>query len=64
MFVMLNDGGLQEKDSDALSADRIIHQRMFMFDLLASGIAVATLAGIEFRDSKVRILLFILWSLF
>ncbi|KAF7974023.1 hypothetical protein HWV62_13539 [Athelia sp. TMB] len=59
MFVMLNDGGLQEKGSDALSADRIIHQRMFMFDLLASGIAVATLTGIEFRDSKARILTFI-----
>ncbi|KZP15484.1 P-loop containing nucleoside triphosphate hydrolase protein [Athelia psychrophila] len=53
MFVMLNDGGLQEQNSDMLSANRILGQRIFMFKLLAFGIAVATFAGVQFRDSKI-----------
>jgi hypothetical protein len=54
MFVMTNDGGLMD-DSDDLSAQRILAQRVFLFDLLASGIAVTLLQGAEFRDSKVNL---------
>jgi hypothetical protein len=52
MFVMTNDGGLLD-DSDTLSADRVLNQRLFLFNLLAAGIAVTLLQGVEFRDSKV-----------
>lgn len=54
MFVMTNDGGLID-DSDDLSVQRILAQRVFLFDLLASGIAVTLLQGAEFRDSKVNL---------
>ncbi|EGO30017.1 hypothetical protein SERLADRAFT_413254 [Serpula lacrymans var. lacrymans S7.9] len=54
MFVMMNDGGLLEtKDIDSLAAERILCQRVFLLDLLASGIAVTLLRGAEFRDSRI-----------
>jgi hypothetical protein len=52
MFVMMNDGGLL-RDSENLSAERILGQRLFLFNLLAAGIAVTLLQGTEFQDSKV-----------
>ena len=51
MFVMTNDGGLLDS-SKPFSAERILCQRLFLFDLLAAGIAVTLLQGAEFRDSK------------
>ncbi|KZP15488.1 P-loop containing nucleoside triphosphate hydrolase protein [Athelia psychrophila] len=53
IFVMLNDGGLRGQKSDLLSENRVLSQRMFMFNLLASGIEVSTLAGVEFHDCKI-----------
>lgn len=52
MFVMANDGGLLD-GSEILSAERTLVQRLFIFDLIESGIAVTLLNGAEFRDSKV-----------
>jgi ATP-dependent RNA helicase DDX60 len=52
MFVMLNDGGTR-KDTNYDMAIRILIQRIFVFDLLTSGVAVTLLHGAEFRDSKV-----------
>lgn len=49
---MLNDGGLRD-DSGALSVNRTLCQRLFLFDLLSSGISLSTLSGVQFRDSKV-----------
>lgn len=54
MFVMANDGGLLENNRD-LAAERILVQRIFLFDILSHGIAVALLRGAEFRDSKVSV---------
>src|SRR5882762_7322455 len=52
MFVMTNDGGLLD-GSDILSAERVLNQRLFIFDLMAAGVAVTLLNGAEFQDSKV-----------
>lgn len=58
MFVMTNDGGLLPTDSadteaHSVSAERILVQRMFIFDILTAGIAITIIKGAEFRDSKV-----------
>ena len=52
MFVMTNDGGLLNRSKN-LSAERILGQRVHLFDLLGAGIAVTLLQGAEFKDSKV-----------
>ena len=52
MFVMTNDGGLLNRSKNH-SAERILGQRLFLFDLLGAGLAVTLLQGAEFRDSKV-----------
>jgi hypothetical protein len=52
MFVMTNDGGLLDRSKNR-SAERILGQRLFLFDLLGAGLAVTMLQGAEFRDSKV-----------
>ena len=56
MFVMLNDGGLCN-DTNHDMAMRILIQRILIFGLLTSGVAVTLLRGAEFRDSKVGRLL-------
>ncbi|OAX34780.1 hypothetical protein K503DRAFT_859002, partial [Rhizopogon vinicolor AM-OR11-026] len=54
MFVMINDGGtLEEGVSGPLAAHRILAQRLFIFDLLASGLALAPLQGAVFKDVKI-----------
>lgn len=53
MFVMLNDGGTTENTDDSDVAARVLVQRLFIFDLLNSGIAITRLHGAEFRDSRV-----------
>lgn len=52
MFVMINDGGNLE-NQDQASAQRVLIQRAFLFDLLSFGTAVTLFNGVEFRDSKV-----------
>ena len=52
MFVMLNDGGSRNVTNHD-TAMRILIQRISIFGLLTSGVAVTLLRGAEFRDSKV-----------
>jgi len=58
MFIMLNDGGPLIIQGD-LSAERILTQRVFLLEILSSGVSVSLLNGAEFRDSKVRCLVFL-----
>jgi hypothetical protein len=54
MFVMVNDGGtLKDGVGGQFAAHQILAQRLFIFDLLASGLAMAPLQGADFRDTKV-----------
>lgn len=57
MFVMTADGGVVRYDDPdfAVDADRILLQRVFIYDLLAQGCSVSLLPGAEYRDSKVRL---------
>jgi hypothetical protein len=54
MFVMANDGGKSD-DGDEFTSRRILCQRVFFFELLSRGIAVASFKGAEYRDSKVSL---------
>ncbi|KAG1786715.1 uncharacterized protein HD556DRAFT_1449516 [Suillus plorans] len=54
MFAMVNDGGtLKEGVGGQFAAHQILAQRLFIFDLLASGLAMAPLQGADFRDTKI-----------
>jgi hypothetical protein len=54
MFVMINDGGtLEEGVGGPLAAHRILAQRLFIYDLLATGLALVPLQGAVFKDVKV-----------
>jgi ATP-dependent RNA helicase DDX60 len=55
MFVMANDGGPSKSGDHEHyhEASTLLCQRLYLFSLLASGIAVALLKGAEFKDSKV-----------
>ncbi|KAG1852486.1 hypothetical protein F4604DRAFT_1296933 [Suillus subluteus] len=54
MFVMVNDGGvLKEGVGGQFAAHQILVQRLFIFDLLASGLAMAPLQGADFKDTKI-----------
>ena len=54
MFVMINDGGtLKEGVGGPFAAHQILAQRLFIFDLLASGLALAPLHRADFKDTKV-----------
>jgi len=54
MFIMINDGGTPEEGvGGPLTTYRILVQRLFIFDLLASGIPLAPLQGAVFKDLKV-----------
>ena len=55
MFALVNDGGTDQDLTDPFVAQRLLCHRVFLCDLLTSGLALALLAGAEFRDSKVRI---------
>jgi hypothetical protein len=52
MFVMLNDGGMDT--SQNLASERILLQRIFLMEMLSSGLSLSLLKGAEFRSSKVR----------
>jgi len=56
MFIMTNNGGLCDKDSSALTTAAVLHQRVFLLQILSgsAGIAVALLKGTEYRESKVQ----------
>ena len=54
MFVMTDDGGPVQDDMN-LQAARTLTQRTFIYELLANGIAVALMRGVEFKDAKVDI---------
>jgi len=56
MFALVNDGGTGQDSMDPFAAQRLLCHRVFLYDLLTSGLALAFLAGAEFRDSKVSIL--------
>ncbi|KAG1725082.1 uncharacterized protein EDB91DRAFT_1267695 [Suillus paluster] len=54
MFVMINDGGtLKEGVDGPFAAHQVLAQRLFIFDLLASGLAMAPLHGADFKDTKI-----------
>ncbi|KAG1840478.1 hypothetical protein DFJ58DRAFT_858214 [Suillus subalutaceus] len=54
MFVMVNNGGvLKEGIGGQFAAHQILVQRIFIFDLLASGLAMAPLQGADFKDTKI-----------
>ncbi|KAG2754241.1 hypothetical protein P692DRAFT_20721228 [Suillus brevipes Sb2] len=54
MFFVVNDGGaLKEGAGGQFAAHQILAQRLFIFDLLDSGLAMAPLQGADFRDTKV-----------
>jgi hypothetical protein len=56
MFVMVNDGGvLKEGVGGQFAVHQILVQRLFIFDLLASGLAIVPLQGADFKDSKVTL---------
>ena len=56
MFALVSDGGTDLDSTDACAAQRLLCQRVFLCDLLTSGLALALLPGAEFRDSKVSII--------
>lgn len=56
MFALVNDGGTDQELIDPFAAQRLLCHRVFLCDLLMSGLALALLAGAEFRDSKVILL--------
>lgn len=56
MFALVNDGGTDQELIDPFAIQRLLCHRVFLCDLLTSGLALALLAGAEFRDSKVIIL--------
>ncbi|KAG9000216.1 hypothetical protein FRB94_005612 [Tulasnella sp. JGI-2019a] len=55
MFVMCNSGGHPDNEGENAenSARRALHMRCFIFRLLASGVAVASLESLEVIDSKI-----------
>ncbi|KAF8137669.1 hypothetical protein EV363DRAFT_1581223 [Boletus edulis] len=53
MFALVNDGGTEQDKIDHFATQRFLCHRVFLCDLLTSGLALALLAGSEFRDSKV-----------
>lgn len=52
MFIMTDDGG-PFQDEIQLQAARTLTQRIFIYEILASGIAVALMRGAHFKDAKV-----------
>ncbi|KAG2134032.1 uncharacterized protein EDB93DRAFT_852671 [Suillus bovinus] len=59
MFLMVNDGGtLKEGVGGQFAAHQILTQRLFIFDVLASGLAMAPLQGAEFKDTKILTFVF------
>ncbi len=55
MFVMFNDGGVLEKEPRPYTPERLLLQRLPMFQLITQGLPLALLRGAEFRDSKVSL---------
>ncbi|KIL59375.1 hypothetical protein M378DRAFT_14820 [Amanita muscaria Koide BX008] len=53
MFVMGHDGGTYSRDVQEFSAARILNKRLFLFQLLASGVSFARLNAAEYRESKI-----------
>ncbi|KAG2142339.1 hypothetical protein DEU56DRAFT_793643 [Suillus clintonianus] len=54
MFLMVNDGGtLKEGIGGQFAVHQILTQRLFIFDLLASGLAMVPLQGADFKDTKI-----------
>ncbi|KAH7929957.1 P-loop containing nucleoside triphosphate hydrolase protein [Leucogyrophana mollusca] len=55
MFVMTHDGGQLNAQAlqNIFKAQKVLCQRMFIFDLLSDGLAVTLLPVAEFRDSKI-----------
>ncbi|KAG1903002.1 uncharacterized protein F5891DRAFT_111844 [Suillus fuscotomentosus] len=58
MFVMVNDGGTLKEGVGQFAAHQILTQRLFIFDLLASGLAMAPLQGADFKDTKILTFVF------
>lgn len=56
MFALVSDGSTEQESIDPLAAQRLLCHRVFLCDLLTSGMALALLTGSEFRDSKASIL--------
>ncbi|KAJ7083417.1 hypothetical protein B0H15DRAFT_425762 [Mycena belliarum] len=56
MFVLINDGGVA--DQHVFQSHRTLLQRLFLFNLIKNGMAIALLNGAEFRDSKISSFIF------
>jgi hypothetical protein len=54
MFVLVNDGGLPA-DCGRFHNERALLQRIFLFQLINGGMAIALLNDAEFHDSKVSV---------
>ena len=52
MFILANDGGAPEPELP-MSANRVLSQRKFVYDVLRGTIAIALLKGTTYADSKV-----------
>ncbi|KAK7063652.1 hypothetical protein R3P38DRAFT_2819611 [Favolaschia claudopus] len=52
MFVLANDGGVVS-DDDKFQNERLLLQRLFLYQLVHGGLAIALLDGAEFRDTKI-----------
>lgn len=55
MFALVNDGATDQEPMGPFASQRLLCHRVFLCTLLTSGLALALLAGAEFRDSKVSL---------
>ncbi|KAL4079734.1 hypothetical protein J3A83DRAFT_4155359 [Scleroderma citrinum] len=53
MFVFVNGGDERSLSRDAYDGHRLLCHRAFLFGLLGSGLVLALLQGVEFRESKI-----------
>ncbi|KAF8505147.1 hypothetical protein JB92DRAFT_2966409 [Gautieria morchelliformis] len=52
MFIMTDDGGSAQA-GERLQAETALNQRLFVYEILTSGIAVALMRGAVFKDTKI-----------
>ncbi|RDB27046.1 hypothetical protein Hypma_005061 [Hypsizygus marmoreus] len=53
MFIMINDGGINDDSLSSVARQRILTHRLLVFGLLSRGIPIALFKGAEYRDSKI-----------
>ena len=53
MFMLTHDGGLPTNSGDSLQTERILVQRIGIFDTMVQAIAIVLLQTADFKDGKV-----------